>query len=292
MQLIETLDIKHWQEAMPKTLQQQAINSLETGKLIFLPELAFQLDETEQQYLSPSFLDPKAKNISFNPKTDKLSGACTSEEQYPQLKALLWRFSQHAQALIIRLFPQYQSQLQLGRTSFRPAEISQRKTSYRKDDRLLHVDAFPANPNQGRRILRVFSNINPQGQDRVWRLGEPFAEVAQRFLPKVNNYLPSIAKFLHLVKITKSLRTPYDHIMLQIHDKMKADQNYQQKAAQMELRLPPDTSWIVQTDQVSHAALSGQHVLEQTFYLPVSAMLNAQHSPLKVLEKIKGRTLV
>jgi hypothetical protein len=42
---------------------------------------------------------------------------------------------------------------------------------------------------------------------------------------------------------------------------------------------------------VSHAALSGQHVLEQTFYIPVSSMLDPTQSPLHTLEKLSGRRL-
>jgi len=43
---------------------------------------------------------------------------------------------------------------------------------------------------------------------------------------------------------------------------------------------------------VSHAATQGQYQLEQTFMLPVEAMLEPERSPLRVLERIKGRALV
>ena len=79
--------------------------------------------------------------------------------------------------------------------------------------------------------------------------------------------------------------------MLQIHDRMKADLNYQTTVSQQSIHFTPGSSWIVQTDQVSHAAMSGQHVLEQTFYLPVTAMVNPALSPLRVLEKLTGRLL-
>jgi hypothetical protein len=45
------------------------------------------------------------------------------------------------------------------------------------------------------------------------------------------------------------------------------------------------------TDQVSHAAMAGQYQLEQTFLLPVDAMGEPQRSPLRILERIKGRSL-
>ena len=46
------------------------------------------------------------------------------------------------------------------------------------------------------------------------------------------------------------------------------------------------------TDEVSHAAMAGQYQLEQTFLLPLAAMHDPARSPLRVLERIKGRKLV
>jgi hypothetical protein len=43
---------------------------------------------------------------------------------------------------------------------------------------------------------------------------------------------------------------------------------------------------------VSHAAMAGQYQLEQTFLLPVDAMLDGERSPLRVLERLKERALV
>ena len=42
----------------------------------------------------------------------------------------------------------------------------------------------------------------------------------------------------------------------------------------------------------SHAATRGQYQLEQTFLLPVGAMLDEQRSPLRILERLKGRSLM
>jgi hypothetical protein len=92
-------------------------------------------------------------------------------------------------------------------------------------------------------------------------------------------------KLMQLLGITKGLRTPYDHYMLHMHDNMKGDLAYQHGARQTELRFPPGSTWIVFTDQVSHAAMSGQHMLEQTFYLPVEAMQDPRLSPLRILER-------
>src|SRR5262249_61053742 len=125
-----------------------------------------------------------------------------------------------------------------ARTSFRPVEIEGRLSSWRKDDSRLHVDSFPSSPTGGKRILRVFSNVNPEGRSRVWRVGEPFEQMARRFLPGIKRPLPGSSIFLRLLGITKSPRTEYDHIMLQLHDHMKADERYKKEVEQLRQEFP------------------------------------------------------
>jgi hypothetical protein len=143
----------------------------------------------------------------------------------------------------------------------------------------------------GLRILRIFTNVNPQ-TPRKWRVGENFEQSAVYFLPRVKPFQPLAASLLAWLRITKCRRTEYDHLMLGIHDGMKADENYQSRVAQTHLAIAPGTTWACYTDSVSHAAMSGQFAFEQTFYLPVSAMKDPQRSPLRVLERLVGRRLV
>jgi hypothetical protein len=194
--------------------------------------------------------------------------------------------------LVRSLLAHYAPSLEQARTSYRPAEARGRASSWRKDDTRLHVDAFPSTPNQGKRLLRVFSNVNLQGKDRVWRVGEPFEAVARRFSPGIAPALPGLARVLRAVGVTKTLRSPYDHVMLRIHDRMKADADYQRTAPATELHLSPGSTWIVFSDCVSHAVLSGQFMMEQTFLLPVAGMLDPGRSPLRILERVAGHPLL
>src|SRR5207248_11020460 len=134
------------------------------------------------------------------------------------LARMVARFAADASALVASLFPRYAPYLKLARTSYRPHAAEHRAVSWRKDDTRLHVDAFPSRPNRGERILRVFCNVNPNGEDRVWRIGEPFDAMAARFLPKVRKMRrlePSLLAALH---VTKGRRSEYDHLMLGFHD--------------------------------------------------------------------------
>jgi hypothetical protein len=204
---------------------------------------------------------------------------------------MMARFAASTQRLLEQLLPHYAGGLQMARTSFRPLEIAGRSTSWRKDDTRLHVDAFPSSPTQGTRILRVFSNIHPHEHARRWRLGEPFEDMARRFVPAIKPPLPGSSPLLHWLGATKRRRSAYDHYMLRLHDTMKADLGYQASVPQQALALPPGSSWMVFTDQASHAAMAGQYALEQTYHLPVACMHEPARSPLRILEGLLGRPL-
>jgi hypothetical protein len=269
-----------------------AQQALETGAVLFLPRLRFGLTESETRFLSPEWSDAKAKNISLRPGDPMPHGAKGGAADLAAIGAMLARFVDCAETLIFALFPGYARRLARAGTSFRPCEIEGRVSSWRKDDTRLHVDAFPSNPNRGLRILRVFSNAHPSGKARVWRVGEPFEDMARRFLPKIPRQVPGSAWMLERLHITKSRRSEYDHLMLGLHDGAKADLEYQKACPQQRIEFPPGSTWIVYTDQVMHAAMSGQHAFEQTFHLPVDALAHPQASPLRVLERISGHPLV
>jgi hypothetical protein len=79
--------------------------------------------------------------------------------------------------------------------------------------------------------------------------------------------------------------------MLNLHDKAKLDDGYQRTTARTRFEFPAHSTWIVFTDRVMHAALAGQYLLEQTFYLPVTAMQDERLAPLRILEKLYHRQL-
>lgn len=288
---LQHLEVSSWQATIGEHLSARALDALEDGRVLVMP-LSFDLLAHEQPLLNAK-LDGSRKNISFNPVNNQIKGAGEDVEQSAMLHDLLSRYHRQTRALAEQLFPGYRQSLVDGRTSYRPTEVAGRKpASYRKDDSRLHVDAFPATPVQGRRMLRFFTNINPHGEPRRWNLGEPFPDVARRFFPRAPAPSALGARLMALVKITKSLRSPYDHYMLQIHDGMKADVDYQATVNKMPAEFAPGTTWVVYSDQVSHAALAGRYMMEQTFYLPVSALRYPERSPLRVLESLAGHALI
>src|SRR5215510_4377543 len=137
---------------------------LEAGDVLWLRESFFAVELAERRLLTPSVLAGANKNVSYDPATGRVGGTSVTGEAADLLRGMLARFSDEARALVRRACTAYAERLHLGRTSFRPVEIAGRESSWRKDDTRLHVDSFPATPVQGRRILRVFANVNPQGK--------------------------------------------------------------------------------------------------------------------------------
>ena len=267
------------------------VEAVEAGRVLFFPQLAFRMDAAETALLSPALLAKDARNISLDARGE-LKGVAGDEAVRAAVAGLMGRFAGQARALIQGLFPAYDAHLRPAPTSLRPTDVSTRKQSVRADDRRLHVDAFPSRPNRGERILRVFSNINPQGQPRIWRVGEPFEDVARRYLPQAKPYSPWQAKLLQSLHVTKSLRSEYDHLMLQMHDRMKADERYQQECPQQTVAFPSGSTWVCFSDHTVHAAMSGQHMLEQTFHLPVARQYAPSASPLAILTRLSGHALI
>ena len=271
------------------TRQVEAV--LENGGVLSFPQLPFALSEAERSFLDPRWTDGKAKNISVRWPAGEMRGAAGDGAALAALRAMIVRYAESSERLALRLLPHYRGHLRRGNTSFRPVDVAGRASSWRQDDTRLHVDAFPSNPTHGTRLLRVFCNVHPAGRPRQWRVGEPFEAHAARYLAEIGRPWPGAAWLLEKLGITKRRRTEYDHLMLQLHDRAKSDAAFQRSSPQAAVDFAPGTTWLVFSDQVLHAAMGGQHMLEQTFYLEVEHQQRPATSPRRTLERLTGRTL-
>ena len=286
-QIVE-IDFFDWAEAHSRPEWTAAV---EAGKVLYFPRLGFAVQPEEQALLREDTLAPKSRNISLG-ADGVLKGAAGSAQDQQALAAMVGRFRQQALQLVDDLLPEYKGQLRVAPTSFRPKQVETRAQSVRADDQRMHVDAFPSRPSYGERLLRVFTNLNPHGVPRVWRVGEDFETIARRFLPQAKPYRLWQAKLLNAVHATKSLRSEYDHLMLQLHDLMKFDEQYQKNGTQVTVPFPPGSVWVCFSDQATHAVMSGQFMMEQTLYLPPGKEVDPQASPLAILTRLVGRPLV
>jgi len=270
------------------------IAALEAGKVLYFPNFAqhgFTPQKEELALFREDIRDPKTRNISLS-ASGELKGVVGDEDTKALMAGMIGRFRAQAEGLLGNLVPRYGEHLRRGATSFRPSVVQNRVQSWRADDRRMHVDAFPSRPNYGERLLRVFTNVNQDGEPRVWRVGEPFEDVARRFLPKAKPYSAWQAKVLNALHVTKSLRSEYDHLMLQLHDGMKSDLDYQKNAPQVTFNFPPGCAWVCFSDQTSHAVMAGQYMMEHTLQLSPMHQYDRDASPLAILTRMKGHALV
>lgn len=58
------------------------------------------------------------------------------------------------------------------------------------------------------------------------------------------------------------------------------------------MAFPAGSVWVCFSDQTPHAVMAGQYMLEQTLHLAASRQYNPESSPLAILSRLTGRTLV
>ena len=291
--MIETIDITGWHGAIDGATRDRATHALERGAVLLFPRLRFDLGNAEAGFLDPAVGDGKAKNVSLDHTTGRIQSTSLKGDDAARLAAMIERFGANAARLVDELLP-YRN-VERARTSFRPVEVEGRRQSKISDDRLLHVDAFPSRPMRGRRILRFFCNVAPMDYgtrgERHWHVGQPFEDFAATFLTRAKTHTPGKSWLWDRLGVTRGRRSAYDEMMLSLHDAAKMDGGFQANSPQQDVRFPPGSCWLVYTDQVLHAALGGAFALEQTFHVDVDQMAEPERSPIRVLERLTGKTL-
>ena len=278
---------------------------LENGDILLLKESALLPSEGECAFLfSVRQTDSRYhKNIAYRGNQDRLSGFTGSDVDAGRLRRVLRAYSQRAQQLVTELFAPYALLWQCDFTSFRPVEEEGRQLPLKARNDLLHVDSFPTRPTHGDRILRVFTNINP-GRPRVWLTGEPFEVQAPRMAAAAgladfaaqarspwHHARRRLTGMANSIGVPLKERSPYDRFMHRFHHYLKANREFQEKAPKWQYEFPSGSSWIVFTDGVAHAVLSGQFALEQTFVVPRRALLLPNKAPVQILEELCGTSL-
>jgi len=284
----------------PESRAREACRGLESGHIVFLPSSPIEIPSEDQELLLGRKQSSSAyhKNIAYRPLEDRVTGLDRSEaEEAEKLRRILRTYSQRSVEFLKSFLAPYAGKWKLEFASFRPIEERGRTARLHARNDLLHFDSFPTRPTNGARILRFFTNINPT-QNRVWLTSQTFEAFGPRMVQagglasSLNNPLlqgmHSLARALHF---RGANRSPYDDLMHRCHNVMKEDVNFQEKTPKNRWEFPPNSSWMVFTDCVSHAVLSGQYALEQTFLVPPSALVEPQRSPLAILESLTGRRL-
>jgi 3-deoxy-D-manno-oct-2-ulosonic acid (Kdo) hydroxylase len=286
-------------------LSRWCCEQLELGNILFFPAIPFDFPDESRAFLLQLRKSESRhhKNIAYRPAEDRLSGfSGESKETQARVHEILRSYSGRVVEYLSNLLLDYKPSWRLDYASFRPFEEQGRNLRTRARNDLLHTDAFPTRPTNGDRILRFFTNLNPE-KPRVWLTGQTFQALAEQYaaqagLPSSESRKPGalgslvrlwnqFARVLH-VPITR--RSPYDEFMLRFHHYLKENSSFQNSCPKTRHEFPAGSCWMVFTDMVSHAVLSGQFALEQTFIVPRDAMLTPEKAPVRVLERLCGHS--
>jgi len=294
--MIEVLEAGDLAGLRVASARELARDVLESGRVLLLPNLEFELREREQRFVDPSHpvrlrFRKAGKNgrptLLYYQRTGGLRGGRPVGLRADELRDLLRRYAEWTRELVSTLLPHTADVLEQEFTTFRPAPRSSLQG--------LHMDAALARPTQGRCWLRVFRNINGGGVSRVWQVGGHFETAAQKFAPRlparVGERIPGASALLQLLGISKGPATAYDHTMRAMRDLIMADKEYQKSAPRKIVEFPPGATWLAYTDLALHGAASGQHSLDQSFLIDPSSMRDPSRSSLRILERLSARSL-
>jgi hypothetical protein len=279
---LNTFDNARLQQLQPDEIS----DSLERGSIVYFPQSPVKLPAEEdleffRQQL-PRLL--KRKNISYHPEVARTRGLKSVDpEETERVNRVLKTVSADIADFLDKVAPRLTRNWTVGTCSFRPLEEQGRNLSAHASNELVHIDAGAYGATHGDRILRFFINVNPQAE-RVWATKGSFPELLAEhgehaglghhnagpgYLSKglsdhVRSGVVNLAAYaMPVFKVLDS--SPYDRVMRKFHNYMKDTPSFQQQQqGHQEFRFPPFSAWMVYTDMVSHACLSGQHAFVHT----------------------------
>lgn len=278
-------------------------DALEHGRIVKFTDCPIELPAAENlEILRTDLLGAlKKKNVSYHPEADRVTGidgeGPLAELAYEVLSTHRTRVTEFLQTVM----PTLANRMKVGTCSFRPIEEKGRNLKPHASNELVHVDAGAYGATNGDRILRFFVNVNP-AKDRVWASKGSFSECFEKYGHEAGLYSdlsPTLARG-PLGKLRTSLlnglaaagaplapmldSSPYDRVMRKFHNYMKDTPAFQQSTDNHQVfNFEPFSAWMVFTDGVSHASLSGQHALVYTALVPLENCRLPELAPINVL---------
>jgi hypothetical protein len=239
---------------------------LERGEHVTFPADKFPLPPSDDlAFLRTRQLRRRTQQaILFDPTTRHTSGArATSAADKQRLDRIMEAFSEVCTSFLSQVLPEYARQWVHDRASLRTEEEAIRSLRHNARNDLLHIDNFPTRPSAGRRILRLFVNINP-AEPRVWITSEKFAALLDRLHAvhrisqrTVREWCEPLPAWQRLLAGDWSGRPAYDVFMLKLQQFLRSSEHFQENAPKHFHHFPPGTAWLLLADGLSHAVLRG-----------------------------------
>ncbi|WP_338871821.1 Kdo hydroxylase family protein [Myxococcus stipitatus] len=300
--MLETFDASRLKSAGPTTLS----DVLEHGRIIYFPESPVPLPTPEDITFLREELPArlKRKNVSYYPEAQRLVGLASEGDIAERTHRILRGHSRRVTDFLSGAMPGFVKGWSVGTSSFRPLQERGRKLKAHASNELIHVDAGAYGATHGDRILRFFINLHPT-EERRWATRGTFEELYHRYgetagvapaagsdhplRPGVpgrmySSLLRGMSRLgLRMARVIDT--SPYDRVMRRFHNFMKDTPEFQaSREGYEEFGFPPFSAWMVLTDTVSHACLSGQYALVDTFLIRLSSCRHPTIAPYHLLQ--------
>jgi hypothetical protein len=278
-------------------------DELEKGRIVCFPECPIALpSEPDLVFLREEMpRSLKLKNISYHPEADRIYGIKGHAEIVQRAHGILKVHSGRVQEFLKKVTPNLAREWMVGTSSFRPLQERGRNLAAHASNELVHVDAGAYGATHGDRIIRFFVNVNPV-EDRVWVSKGAFPDLYARYAREarvsredvgsleegpIDRFrtasLQALAAVAPVVKLLDS--SPYDRAMRRFHNFMKDTPAFQEsREMHHEFAFKSFTAWMVFTDMVSHACISGQHAFVDTFVVPLRNLRMPHLAPISILK--------
>ncbi len=276
-------------------------DALERGEIIRFPRNPIALPSPTDLLLLRDELPKRlnTKNVSYHPESDHVHGVPSRGELHDVAYRFLKAHSLAVEAFLKKSISHLTQNWTVGTSSFRPIQEKGRDLKPHASNELIHVDAGAYGATNGDRILRFFVNVSTN-EDRVWATKGTFSQLHARYAEAagiggphnldrgpLGNLRTRILRGLVAAGVKEALvadSSPYDRLMRRFHNYMKDTPAFQARDSDYhELRFPPGSAWMVFTDSASHASISGQHALVNTFIVRLAQCRVAPVAPLNIL---------
>jgi 3-deoxy-D-manno-oct-2-ulosonic acid (Kdo) hydroxylase len=281
-------------EIRPTDAGTQLSFRLEAGEIVCFPEPPAQLlpDADREFLMGQRVTGSSARHIVVDPASAMVHHAAGSDaESSTRLVQVFERFSTKATAWMTGLLPSYAPAWQIGSLSLRTEEEATRRLRFGQREDLLHIDPFPEGASRGRRLLRLFLNLNPT-EPRVWATSDKLDRLLERF--GGDTRFPSLEDrswgwqlrqgVSRLLDARQRGRSAGDEFLLRLQDYVKANDQFQERGPKRFWHFAPRSAWLVMTDGLSHAVLRGRHALEMSLYVDPATLACPELAPARVVE--------
>ncbi len=268
---------------------------LEQGEIVQYPVSAFEtVNESDREFLLRQRVAASSgRHVEFEPDTGALNHLANGDPAARQrLVVILEEFARRARSWLAAQLPGYATAWQFGRVTLRTEEEATRSLRFSQREDLLHIDPFPAGPAHGRRLLRLFVNLNPT-EPRVWASSDSLSRLLDRFGSTVG--FPALDQSSWAWQVRQGVwqlldarqrgRSSTDDFLLRLHDYLKANDQLQERGPKRFWHFAPGSAWLVMTDALSHAVLRGRHALEMSIFIDPASLVCPEQAPAQIVER-------